>query len=244
MTILVVGNGYSGRDIMIDLADHAKTVYFCNRGEFLTCPLPSNVEQLPALLELTSKGTACFVNGEENHVDAVILATGYKYSFPYLRNDSGILIDSDKRIRPLYKHTFNIAHPSMAIIGMNTGVVPFLYFDLQVRWVMSVWSGEKLLPTKEEMIVSDEETYQQRLREGLPPHLAGHFLGAGDTHWDFYREMADLGGSELVSPESKVIYGEWMKLRTNDVMNYKHTNVFFDGNKCTFLRTRTRSENR
>ncbi len=219
---------------MIDLADHTKAVYFCNRGELLACPLPPNIEQLPALHELTPKGTAYFINGEERHVDAIILATGYKYSFPFLGNDCGIVIDGGKRIRPLYKHTFNIVHPSMAIIGMNTGVVPFLYFDLQMQWVMSVWKGEKLLPTKEEMIRSDEETYQQRLQEGLPPHLAGHFLG--DTQWDFYRELADLGGSELVSPESKIIYGEWEKLRTRDVMNYKHTNIFFDGNKYSFLR--------
>lgn len=236
MTVLVIGNGYSGRDIMIDLADQVKAVYFCNRGKFLTCPLPPNVDQLPALCELTSKGTACFVNGEEKHVDTVVLATGYEYVFPFLKNDSGIVIDGGKRIRPLYKHTFNAVHPSMAIIGMNTGVMPFPYFDLQAQWVMSIWKGEKVLPTEREMVRNDEETFQQRLREGLPHHLAGHFLG--DAQWDFYQELADLGGSELMSPETEVIYGEWEKLRTRDVMNYKHTNIYHDGEKYTFLMTR------
>lgn len=236
MTVLVIGNGYSGRDIMIDLADQVKAVYFCNRGKFLTCPLPPNVDQFPALCELTSKGTACFVNGEEKHVDTVVLATGYEYVFPFLKNDSGIVIDGGKRIRPLYKHTFNAVHPSMAIIGMNTGVMPFPYFDLQAQWAMSIWKGEKVLPTEREMVRNDEETFQQRLREGLPHHLAGHFLG--DAQWDFYQELTDLGGSELMSPETEVIYGEWEKLRTRDVMNYKHTNIYHDGEKYTFLMTR------
>ena len=233
--VLVIGNGYSGRDIMIDLADHVKTVYFCNRGDFLTCHLPTNVEQLPALREFTSNSTACFVNGEEKRVDTVILATGYEYIFPYLTKDSGIVIAGGKRIQPLYKHTFNAVYPSMAIIGMNTGVMPFPYFDLQAQWVMSIWKEEKLLPNKEDMIKNDEEAYQQRLREGLPPHLAGHFLG--DAQWDFYQELADLGGSELMSPETEIIYREWEKLRSRDVMNYKHTNIFFDGNKYIFLMT-------
>ena len=150
-------------------------------------------------------------------MDVVILATGYEYIFPFLTKDSKIVVDGGKRIKPLYKHTFNAVHPSMAIIGMNTGVMPFPYFDLQVRWVTSVWKGEKLLPSQEEMIRNDEETDQQRLREGLPPHLAGHFLG--EAQWDFYQELADLGGSEVIIPETEVIYREWEKLRTRDVMN-------------------------
>ena len=231
--MLVIGSGYSGRDIMVDLAGHANAVCFCNRGEFLTCPLPPNVEQLPALCELTSSGTAVFVNREERVVDRVILATGYEYIFPFLTKDSRIEIEGAKRIKPLYKHTFNAVHPSMAIIGMNMGVMPFPYFDLQIRWVMSIWKGEKVLPTTEEMIKCDEDTYQHRLRQGIPPHLAGHFLGA--VQWDFYRELAELGGSERLSPETETIYCEWEKLRCADVMNYKYTNVAFDGRNYSFV---------
>ena len=218
---------------MVDTASHAKTVYFCNRGEFLTCPLPPNVEQLPALSELKPDSRACFVNGEERHIDTIIVATGYEYIFPFLTKDSGVSVEGAKRIKPLYKYTFNAVHPSMAFIGMNTGVMPFPYFDLQVRWVMSIWTGEKSLPTNEQMITDDEESYQLRLRQGLPPHLAGHHLGV--AQWDFYRELAQLGGSEYLNPEIEIIYSEWEKLRCADVMNYKHTNIVRDGGRYKFV---------
>lgn len=218
---------------MVDLASHAKVVYFCNRGDFLTCTLPPNVEQLPALHELNSNSTACFVNGEERHVDTVIMATGYEYIFPFLTEDSKLKVEGAKRIRPLYKYTFNAEYPSMAIVGMNTGVMPFPYFDVQVQWVLSVWKGEKLLPTKEEMIRSDDEAYQRRLQQGLPPHRAGHYLGT--AQWDFYRELASLGGIEFLDPTIEVIYGEWEKLRSGDEMYYKHTKLVFNGVKYSFV---------
>ena len=218
---------------MMDLAGHVKAVCFCNRGDFLTCPLPSNVEQLPALRYLTSDGMACFQNGEERCVDTVILATGYEYIFPFLTEDSKLTVESGKRIKPLYKHTFNAVYPSMAIIGMNTGVMPFPYFDLQARWVMSVWNGNKFLPSVDERIRSDEETYRKRLGKGLPPHLASHHLAA--AQWDFYRELAALGGSLPLNSKTEIIYSEWEKLKSADLMNYKYTNVTFDGLRYSFL---------
>lgn len=226
--VLVVGAGQSGRDLIIDLAGHAQEVWLSNRGMPLTCPLPSNVHELPSIKEVLSDGDIIFSDGKMQHIDSIILATGYLYSFPFLSEKSGLQVLNDgKRVFPLYKHTFNARHPSSAIIGVNFGVTPFPYFDLQVRWVLSIWMGEKFLPSEDEMIKSDEETYQRRLREGLPPHKAGHFLGP--AQWDLYGQLADLGGNERLAPVNEMLYNESGIGRKNNLMLYKKANFLVLG---------------
>ena len=72
------------------------------------------------------------------------------------------------------------------------------------------------------MIASDEETYQRNLREGLPPHKAGHFLGS--AQWDLYRELAILGGNEPLEPYYEMLYNESGTGRRNNLMHYKKAN--------------------
>ena len=72
------------------------------------------------------------------------------------------------------------------------------------------------------MIKSDEETYQQRLQEGLPPHKAGHYLGP--AQWDLNRELAALGGNEPLAPVNEMLYNESAIGRMNSLMHYKKAN--------------------
>ena len=225
--MVVVGAGQSGRDLIIDLAKFAGEVWLSNRGNRLTCPLPSNVSELPAIKEVRSDGCVVFANDETRRADSIILATGYLYSFPFLDDKSGLQVLAGKRVFPLYKHTVSAIHPSLAIIGINFGVIPFPYFDLQVKWVLSVWMGEKLLPSQEEMIASDEDTYQRRLRQGLPPHKAGHFLGP--AQFEFYRELAALGGNEPLGPLYELLYRESAVGRRDNLIHYKKSNYIVLG---------------
>ena len=221
-TVLVIGVGQSGRDIILDLAPHVKVVYLCNRHDPLMCKLPDNVEDLPGITELKADGMVCFEDGRERQVDSIILATGYLYSYPFLTEDSGIKVENGKRVTPLYKHTFNAVHPSIAIVGVNFGFLPFPAFDLQVQWILSVWRGDKKLPDTQYMLKDIEETYQCRLREGLPPHKAGHYLG--DTQWELSQQIAELGGVEPLDPVIEMLYNETRQKRVRYLMDYKSTN--------------------
>ena len=217
-----MGVGPSGEDLIFDLAPHAKTVYLCNRHDPLVCKLPDNVEDLPGIAELKADGMVCFEDGRERHVDSIILATGYMYSYPFLTEDSGIKVENGKRVTPLYKHTFNAVHPSIAIMGVYFGVVPFPAFNLQAQWILSVWRGDKKLPDTQEMLRDIEHTYQDRLREGLPPHLAGHYLG--NAQWELFRQFADLGGIEPLDPVIEKLLEESFLNREHQLMDYKNIN--------------------
>ena len=220
LNVLVVGAGLSGQDIMLDLANHANTVYLCNWGSKISCKLPENIEQLPAISSVRGDGMVCFVNQEERKVDSIILCTGYEYEFPFLAKEAGIQVENN-RIISLYKHTFNALHPSMAIIGMTFPVLTWPLIDLQVQWVNSVWSGDKELPSIADMCRDSEEDYQQRLDRGIPPHFA-HSL-EGDLQWEFKKELAQMAGISPQPPVLQSLFEETFdKIRLQDLVNYKN----------------------
>ena len=215
----MVGSGPSGEDLIVDLSPHARVVYLSSRKGPLDTDVPENVEQLPGITELKEDGRVCFENGEERSVDCIVLATGYVYSYPFLTEDSGIKIEQGKRVTYLYKHTFNVAHPSMAFIGVYFSVVPLPGFNLQVQWIVSVWRGDKTLPSEQEMLDDVEQTYQSRLREGLPPHLAGHYLE--EKQWELFGEFASFAGVKPLDPVIEQLYNVASHEREHKLMVYR-----------------------
>ena len=220
--VLIIGSAQSGRDISLDLSSHASQVYLSNRGNPFLTALPSNVEELPGITEVKDDGSVLFNDDKERTVDSIILATGYVYSFPFLDEDAGVKVIDGVRVAPLYKHTFNPIHPSMALVGLNFGFNPFPVFHYQAHWILSVWYGSKTLPDKESMIQDDEDCYQKRLLQGLPHRKAGHFLGP--AQWELLDLLAHLGGSEPQPPVVKMLYDEVFKHRTENLMEYKSMN--------------------
>ena len=54
--------------------------------------------------------------------EAVILATGYHYNFPFLAPECGVKVEN-RVVQPLYKHLISIANPSLAFIGLPVQVL-------------------------------------------------------------------------------------------------------------------------
>lgn len=57
---------------------------------------------------------------------------GYNYSYPFLSIGTGIHVE-DNFVQPLFKHIFNIEHPTMAFIGLPMTSNNLHLFDLQVK---------------------------------------------------------------------------------------------------------------
>ena len=218
--VLVVGTAGSGTDIMIDVAASAQSVYLVYHTRPVEYRLPPNGEQFPAVVQIDSDGVVHFENGESRLVDDIILCTGYQYQFPFLSNESGIRVVMGKRVAPLFKHTFNAVHPSMAFIGINFVVIPFPLFDIQTKLVISVLTGKTRLPSMQDMIQDCEEEYLSRLDQGIPHHHA-HRLG---NQFDFYRNITQLAGLEPLDPSYEAVYFNSQIQRKNDALNYKKYN--------------------
>lgn len=200
-TVVCLGAKSSGIDISIELTAHTNKVFLSHRRQPLQAEFPENLFQKPGIHELTSDGVV-FENGEFHHIDALILCTGYKISFPFLHENCGVQTKHN-RVTPFYKHLINIDFPNMAIIGLCMNITPLPLFHIQASFVKAVLLGKIALPTADEMRKDEQEDFDQRLRDGMAKHHA-HVLG--EKQWNYNNEMATVCGCELLPKHFEDIY--------------------------------------
>lgn len=229
--VLVVGAGSSGKDIILDTAAKAAHVILSSRKSPLACPLPINVEQFGEVEQILTSGVVLFKDGRRLSPDAIIMCNGYDFSFPFLDDNCGVSL-SDRMIYPLYKHVFNATNPSMAFIGMNITVLPFPYFDLQSRWVFSVWAGFRELPSSEEMVATCDQDWEKQEAAGTPKRYA-HRLAS--TQWDYYREVALLGANQPMDDVIEKLYTTTYQYRATDLVGYKNYQFITTGHSSFLL---------
>ena len=229
--VLVIGAGSSGKDICMDVATEATRVILSNRKSPIACPLPANVEQFGEVEQILTSRVVLFKDGKKLSPDAIIMCNGYDFDFPFLDDDCGVLI-SNRTIYPLYKHVFNAINPSMAFIGVNITVLPFPYFDLQARWVFSVWAGSTKLPSAEEMMAHcDQEWAKQEAAGTLKRYM--HRLAS--IQWDYYREVALMGANQPLDHVIQELYTTIYQYRAKDLIGYKDYQFAVTGHSSFLL---------
>ena len=67
-------------------------------------------------------------------VDSIVWCTGYHKMLDFLSPSCGLrIVEEGHVLEPLYMHYINIHYPSMAVMHLNPGNVPFPQMDLQVN---------------------------------------------------------------------------------------------------------------
>ncbi|KAM7106886.1 flavin-containing monooxygenase 5-like isoform 2-T3 [Ciconia maguari] len=103
----------------------------------------------PNVQEFTEM-SAIFEDGTREDIDAVVFATGYSFSFPFLE---GCVKVVENQI-PLYKFMFppELEKPTLAFIGLIQplgAIMPIS--ELQCRWATRVFKGLNKLPPRHDM---------------------------------------------------------------------------------------------
>ncbi|XP_075012757.1 flavin-containing monooxygenase 5-like isoform X2 [Calonectris borealis] len=103
----------------------------------------------PNVQEFTET-SAIFEDGTREDIDAVVFATGYSFSFPFLEGCVKVV----KNQIPLYKFMFppNLEKPTLAFIGLIQplgAIMPIS--ELQCRWATRVFKGLNKLPPRHNM---------------------------------------------------------------------------------------------
>ena len=229
----MVGGSSSGIDISLEVASVAEQVYLSQRRRGLaTNPsIPKNLVVICGTSQILKDGSVQLDNGDILNVDSIIVCTGYEYDFPFLSAECGVTVN-ENRVQPLYKHIFNIDHPSMAFIGLNLVILPLVNFDLQMKLISSVFTGSIQLPEKEAMLEDEEVDFKERLQKGLTTRDA-HKLA--DQQWEYYRMIAKLGKFKEHELIIEKIYDHNSFMRRKDVIAYKHYKCeILDRRKCSF----------
>ena len=93
-----------------------------------------------------------FENNTAEEFDAILLATGFKISLPFLSPEIADIIDASGPALRLYRHTFHPQLPGLAFVGMfHQAGAYFPPLELQGRWITYAWAGLCRVPGEEEM---------------------------------------------------------------------------------------------
>ncbi|XP_014253938.1 flavin-containing monooxygenase FMO GS-OX1-like isoform X4 [Cimex lectularius] len=214
-TILTIGMGPSGQDIVFDLCTMAKKVYMSHHlKSYLKNTFPSNSEHRPDVDHFT-EDSAVFVDGSSLEVDAVILC--YRYIFPFLDESCGIQVDDDY-VYPLYKHMINIIHPTMAFIGIPHRAMIFLMLELQAKSFVSILSEKASLPSKDKM-QEDLEEWEKRVKgKGLPKrryHMVINYVRS------YLNDIARIGNVEPIPEVKFAIFEQNLQSRSKNLATYR-----------------------
>lgn len=191
--LLVVGGGFSGRDISTEIASLPSTsvVYLSVTEPPLDPPRNSQVQYRSRLMEFLpfdreGRGKVRYEDGTEDEIDSCILATGYKMVLPFLPNSlmqasfppapippipRDNLYNSTYHIFPLLKHLFPATdrYPptSLAFPGLPFRVSPLPFVEAQSHAMVKLWISPGLLNVNAEIdaIVSRYKTLKGRLGE-------------------------------------------------------------------------------
>ncbi|QLG72995.1 hypothetical protein HG535_0E00790 [Zygotorulaspora mrakii] len=194
-TVVVVGNGSSGQDIVNQLASVAKKVYRSVtdvKSDLIPddFPTPDVVETVPKIESTDyARRTVKLQDGRilEN-VDNLIYATGFYYSAPFLQGSIKAQLDrqTDKeqstRFYNLWKQIIFVKDPTLAFSLLPQSVVPFPLAESQAAIMVKVFSGQLKVPNQ-----SDDELEPEFLAT-LPNY---HNL-ADLKDLDYYDELQSI----------------------------------------------------
>ena len=108
-----------------------------------------------------------FADGRREAFDAIIYATGYKTSFPFLAPEifsvpeNGGLVDLYRRITPPTQRGLFFA----GLVQPIGPTIPLV--EIQARWIAAVLSGKVALPEANDMALEVRGFYQDQLRTWL-----------------------------------------------------------------------------
>nr|CBX26643.1 flavin-dependent monooxygenase (ZvFMOa) [Zonocerus variegatus] len=212
--VLVIGAGPSGHDLALNISYVAKQV-FISRRELKTVEglFPDNVTEKPLLTSL-SEYTAHFSDGTSTDIDDIIYCTGYRFRFPFLSPECGVIVD-EKRVHPLYLHVLNINKPTMGFVGVPHDACFSILFDLQAQWFTAVLAGRCTLPDAETMRKEEEEELERQLAAGFRPHFMYN------RQWKYFKQLEDMAGAKPMPLYYMKMFDDLAPGLTKDLQHYR-----------------------
>ncbi|OAL46948.1 flavin-containing monooxygenase [Pyrenochaeta sp. DS3sAY3a] len=216
--VVVIGNSASGADISNQVAQYcqhpllwsSKSQSLFSKSHGIGDP---RRRELPVITRFDpfTRGVEFADGTVEDNVDAIIFATGYFYSLPFLENVQPALITDGSHIHHTYQHLFYAPRPSLSFLALNQRVIPFPLAEAQASVLARVYSGRLSLPPLSEMQKWEQEAMEDlgedRTFHLLPFPKDGNYINAM-SQWALSapsKEGLENEGRGKVPP----VWGEW-----------------------------------
>ncbi|KAI5734386.1 hypothetical protein M8J77_005842 [Diaphorina citri] len=199
--VLLVGFGPSGVDIAMDIEKVAKNVFLSHHiSVAFKHQIGDSVVQKPDIKRLL-QDSVVFQDDTSHPFDSIIYCTGYLFEFPFLTPSCEISIEEHRFLTPLYKHTINIVHTTMAFIGMPYLAFTIPLFDLQVQYYIKVLLGEISLPDRGAMMDELEAELKDKQTRGLKRK---HYHVLGENMEKYINDLTALCGGTVRIPRAVI----------------------------------------
>ncbi len=133
----------------------------------------------------------------------MLLCTGYDYKFPFLEQE--LLTPDPKIVHPLAFQCLHVFEPTLCFIGLPWRVLPFLQFELQSKFICSIWTHKSTISGK----LTTYELIKQLYRDFEDAYLIRklkrthkHYLGP--AQWDYNRQLLKYSGLYNHQEEKKI----------------------------------------
>ena len=155
-------------------------------GEFLTRVGCGDVVPKPNI-QLLDGDEVEFTDGSRERVDAVIYATGYDVSFPFLSSD---VLAPDDNYLPLFKRIWSPQWPTLIFLGLAQPLPTLVNLaEQQMHLIGPYLTGEYALPSPPEMtrtIAREERQYTGHFYDSARHRMQIDF---NKYVWDLQREV-------------------------------------------------------
>jgi hypothetical protein len=216
--VIVIGNSASGADISNQIAPYCQqplvwssksvSMFSASHGS-----ADSRRREVPPIARFTTSNRGVeFEDGTfESDVDAIVFATGYFYSLPFLQNVEPALITDGSHVNHTYQHLFYAPRPTLSFLALNQRVIPFPLAEAQAAVLARIYSGRLSLPSYTEMQKWEQSTISE-MGNGRNFHLLpfpkdGNYINEM-SRWALSaitKEGLDNGGKGKIPP----VWREW-----------------------------------
>jgi len=216
--VIVVGNSASGADISNQIAPHSQQpLLWSSKSTSMFSASHGSADSLrrevPPIARFTptNRGVEFEDGTTESDIDAIVFATGYFYSLPFLENVNPTLITDGSHVNHTFQHLFYAPKPTLSFLALNQRVIPFPLAEAQASVLARVYSGRLSLPSYNEMC-RWEDGVKAEMGDGRNFHLLPfpkdfNYINEM-SHWALSappKEGLENEGKGKVPP----VWGEW-----------------------------------
>jgi len=215
--LLLIGASYSAEDIALQCVKYGATSVITSwRSKPMGFKWPETITERPLLLEMDGKN-AHFKDGSSAEVDAIILCTGYKHSYPFLREDLRLQCGNELFTPNLYKGIVwtKGGNNKLLYVSSQDNFYTYTMFDAQALWAVKLIQGEMNLPPLEQMI---KEWKIWKAKESL---VTDWHTGI-DFQTEYVKDIVkDLGTDYPHDLDVAEMFHTWENHKQEDVKTYR-----------------------
>lgn len=220
-SVVVLGAGNSGVDICQELARSKAKVILSHGKPVLPMLSSVGVQQTPSVVRVLEDGSFQFKDGSTAQAQALMLCTGYNFTYPFLDSAALGLKIQEQLVTPLYKFMMPPAFPSLFILGICKIICPFPHFHCQVQYALGVLEGSVPLPSRAEMEADAQREIDRKAEMGVEVR---HMLRMEKDQWGYYESLSVTGKFSPPPPVTRSLFNEVVRQRQIHPHNYRRLN--------------------